>query len=681
MSAQTTPSRARLSGCSRLREDETMATRFPPSLTLAALGRPRPWPARIASAALLAAGLLMPGLAPDAEARQPETLIETPMLEAAVKSGALPPVAERLPEEPLVVDLADKGREFGRHGGEWKMLISKAKDVRYLVVYGYARLVGVDVDFSLKPDLLKDVVVEQGRKFTLVLRKGHKWSDGAPFTSEDFRYWWEDIVSNEELSPSGPPAELLVDGAPPKVTFPDETTVVFEWPAPNPTFLKQLAGARPPFIYRPAHYLKQFHAKYGDMTAIEKRMAAEKARSWAQLHNRLDDMYNSQNPELPSLQPWVPTASPNDYHFVWKRNPFFHRVDKQGRQLPYMDAVDMTTASSGLIPAKTVAGEANLQARGLPFGEAGVIKAGEERGGYRMYVWKSGVASEIALYPNLNYENEAYRTLMRDARFRRALSLAIKREAINRALYFELATPAAMAMLPVSPLYDEERSQAYARHDPKAANALLDEIGLTKRNAAGIRLLPSGEPLEIVVETAGERPEEEKALQYVANNWAEIGVKLIMRPLDRDILRNRVYAGSTMMAVWFGWDNGVATPADKPEEQTPLRQDTLGWPKWGQHHQTKGEVGEAPDYPPAMRLLELASAWESAADDEERRRIWEEILDIHASEVFAIGLVSGAPQLVVASNDMRNVPEEGVWAWDPGAQFGVYRPDEFFLAK
>lgn len=627
------------------------------------------------AAALLAIGA---GQA-DARATLPDTLIETPSLAAAVASGALPPVAERLPAEPLVVDLAERGRDYGQHGGAWNMLIGKAKDIRYATVYGYARLVGVDVDFSLKPDILRDVAVEDGRKFTMKLRKGHKWSDGAPFTSEDFRYYWEDVANNPELSPSGPPAELMVDGALPVVTTPDETTVVYEWPAPHPTFLKQLAGARPPFIYRPAHYLKQFHGKYGDMSVIEARMAESKARSWAQLHNRLDNMYRGDNPDLPSLQPWAPTQSPNDYHFIWKRNPFYHRVDAQGRQLPYFDALDMTVASSGLIPAKSIAGEANLQARSLPFSEAGVIKAGEERGNYEMRIWKSGVASEVALFPNMNYEDANFRALLRDARFRRALSLGIKRDAINRALFFDLATPSAMAMLPVSPLYDEARSAAYATYDPNTANALLDEIGLTKRNGAGIRLLPTGEALEVVVETAGERPEEEKVLQYISNNWAALGVKLIMRPLDRDILRNRVYAGSTMMSAWFGWDNGVATPADQPEEQTPMRQDTLGWPKWGQYYQTKGSAGEAPDYPPAVRLLELAKEWQQTFDEDGRSRIWNEILDIHASEVFGIGVVNGAPQLLVVSKTLGNVPEEGVWSWDPGAQFGVYRPDEFFV--
>ena len=117
---------------------------------------------------------------------------------------------------------------------------------------------------ELVPDILKEVEVEDGRIFTLHLRKGHRWSDGEPFTSEDFRYWWEDVANNEALSPTGPPPELFVDGEPPTVEFPDPLTVRYSWTKPNPFFLPAMAQATPLFIYMPAHYLKQFHERYAD---------------------------------------------------------------------------------------------------------------------------------------------------------------------------------------------------------------------------------------------------------------------------------------------------------------------------------------------------------------------------------------------------------------------------------
>ena len=606
-------------------------------------------------------------------------LVETPMLEAAVAAGTLPPVAERLPAEPLVVDLAARGREAGAHGGTLRTLVARARDVRLAVVYGYARLVGYDESYALTPDILRDIAVEEGRVFTLTLREGHRWSDGAPFTAEDFRYWWEDVALNPELSPAGPPSLMLVEGERPRFEVLSPTQVRFTWDRPNARFLPELAAARPPFIYRPSHHMKAFHADFADPDALAAKVAAAGARNWAALHNSADDMYRFDDPALPTLQPWLNTTPRNGQRYVLSRNPFFHRVDAAGRQLPYIDGIDMVIAAGGLIPAKTNRGEVDLQARGLALSDAPVLKKGEARGGYVTRFWRSGYGAEIALWPNLNAADPVWRGVLRDVRLRRALSLAINREALNKSLFFGLATPAAMAALPESPLHDPAHAGAWADHDPAAANALLDEMGL-ERGPRGVRRLPDGRPMEIVVETAGERREELDALELITEDWADIGVRLIFRPLDRDILRNRVFSGESIMPVWFGWNLGVPVPAAAPTELAPVDQATFAWPKWGQYFQTKGEVGEPVDMPEAQELLELFGQWNLATDDDARADVWRRMLAIHAEQVFGIGLVSGAPQPVAVSARLRNVPEKAIYAWDPGAHFGVYRLDEAFFA-
>src|SRR5688500_3609195 len=133
------------------------------------------------------------------------------------------PAAAGPPDEPSVAEM-NGYKSPGKPGGELNMLVSRTKDTRLMVVYGYARLVAYDESLELVPDILKDVEIDQGRTFTLHLRPGHRWSDGEPFTSEDFRYWWEDVANNEALSPTGPPALLYVDGEAPKVEFLDDLT-------------------------------------------------------------------------------------------------------------------------------------------------------------------------------------------------------------------------------------------------------------------------------------------------------------------------------------------------------------------------------------------------------------------------------------------------------------------------
>jgi len=606
-------------------------------------------------------------------------LQETPELKPAVAAGKLPPVADRIPLEPLVVDLRAKGREFGTPGGMIRTLIARAKDVRMAVVYGYARLVGYTETYELVPDILRAIDVDEDRAFTLHLRKGHKWSDGYPFTTEDFRYWWEDVANNAELTPNGPPELMLVDGRPPVVTVIDETTISYEWDAPNPRFLPALAAARPPFIYRPAHVMKQFHVAYADAAKLQAAVVDDSSRSWAALHNKRDDLYNFDDPELPTLQPWMNVTSRNSQRYVLQRNPFYHRIDSEGRQLPYVDAIEMTVAASGLIPAKANRGEVDLQARGLDLSDAPVLRKGEAAGGYVTHLWTSGYASEIALYPNLNYNDPVWRDVLRDVRFRRALSMAISRKTLNKTLYFGLARPVGMTALPQSPFYSEANAQAWAMHDADRANALLDEMGLA-RGADGIRKLPDGRKLEIIAETAGERQEEIDALELITEMWREIGVDLMFRPLDRDILRNKVYAGESMMPVWFGSNLGIPTAEAAPTEIAPVDQSVFSWPKWGQYYQTMGQVGEPVDMPEPKRLLGLFEQWSRATTQEERSSAWREMLAINADQVFAIGLVSSAPQPIVASNRLRNIPAEGVYAWEPGAHFGVYRLDEAFFA-
>ncbi|NNK15364.1 MAG: ABC transporter substrate-binding protein, partial [Sulfitobacter sp.] len=359
-------------------------------------------------------------------AAQP-VLQETTFWKQEVQNGSLPPVAERLPEVPLIVDLEAKGRTFGKQGGTLRTMVTRSKDVRQMVVYGYARLVGYDANYDLYPDILRDVEVIENRKFILHLRPGHRWSDGVPFTSGDFRYWWEKVVGNEEITPSGPPEFMFVDGKLGKVSFPDDHTVIFEWDTPNANFLPLLAQASPPFIYRPAHYLKQFHADFAEPDALADEVRAARVKSWAALHNRRDNMYKFDNPQLPTLQPWI-NASGKTSRQLFVRNPYYHRIDARGVQLPYIDVVNMTIVGGGLVAAKSNAGESDLQARGLSFPDVAILKKGEQDGGnYRTFLWASGVASQIAIYPNLNFRDPVWREVMRDVRFRRALSMGVDR--------------------------------------------------------------------------------------------------------------------------------------------------------------------------------------------------------------------------------------------------------------
>jgi peptide/nickel transport system substrate-binding protein len=549
-----------------------------------------------------------------------------------------------------------------------------------LVLYGYARLVGYRTDWSLAPDILAGLDVEEGRIFTLHLRKGHKWSDGHPFTAEDFRFYWEHVASDPQLSPAGPDRILLVDGEPPAFEVIDDQTVRYTWPRPNPHFLPALAGARPEYIYVPAHYAKRYHPAFADPQALQRIAAAEGQRNWQALYTHKVHPYRNDNPELPTLQPWVLKTEPPATRFVYTRNPFYYRVDTEGRQLPYIDTAVVTVSSPQLIPAKTASGEADLQARHLSFENYTVLKQGEERSDYTVHLWKSARGSELAIFPNLNVADPAWRALFRNADFRRALSLAVDRNEINEVLFYGLAQEGADTILPSSPLFKPKYQDAWARHDLGQANRLLDGLGLAERQSDGTRTLSDGRPLRLVVETAGEDPIQVAMLQLTRDAWRKAGIELFIKAEERQTLRNRVFAGLAQLSVWYGLENGLPVPGTPPDELAPTSQMQLNWPQWGQHYESSGHAGTPVDTPEAQELARLHRAWLETLDEQARARIWHEMLSLRAQQVFSIGTVRLVPQPVVVANDLRNVPDEGIYNWDPGAHFGVYRPDTFWFA-
>ncbi len=601
--------------------------------------------------------------------------VETPVFIERVKSGELPSVDERLPIQPSVVEMATTGR----HGDQLRLLMGKAKDIRLLVVYGYARLAKYKPDLTIQADILQDISVREGREFTLKLRRGHRWSDGHPFTTEDFRFYWDDIANNPEISPTGLPATMMINGEGPSFEVIDDVTVRYTWSNPNPYFLPSLAQANPLYLYRPAHYMKQFHPNYRDQQELDTLIEEQEQRNWVALLLKRGRQYRNDNPELPTLQPWILATKPPAERFIFKRNPYYHRVDINGRQLPYIDEVAITIASAKLIPAKTGAGEADLQARSLSFSDYTFLKQGEQRNDFTVNLWRTARGAHIALFPNLNTTDPEWQSLFRNANFRRALSIATNRHEINQVIYFGLAYEGNNCPLPQSPLFNNEFSKRWTEFDVHAANRILDNLGLTKYNSRGIRLLPDGRPMEIIVETAGEDSEQADVLELVHDSWMQIGIKIYTKPLQRQVLRNRIYAGSTLISVWFGLENGIPTPASSPSELAPTDQEQFQWPKWGQYYQTNGKAGEKIDMAIPGRLASLNESWVTAEDNDTRRKIWREMLDLYTDNVFSIGLISGVRQPVVVNNRLRNVPSDGIYNWDPGAHFGMYQPDTFWF--
>jgi len=621
--------------------------------------------------------LLLTGLLPSIVAAQ-DRLIETPSLAAQVQAGELPPVHERIPEVARLIELVGD-KIPGHHGGQLRLLMGKQKDIRQIVIYGYARLVGYSTNLKLEADILERYEVFENRVFTLHLRKGHKWSDGHPFTAEDFRYYWEDVATNPQLSKGGPNKLLIVDGELPQVEFPDQYTVRYSWSQANPYFLPALAGARPLYIYKPAHYLRQFHAAYQSEEKLKQMAEDLGKRNWMGVHVSHDRPYKATNPDLPSLQPWVNATRPPSERFIFKRNPFYHRVDQNGRQLPYVDSIAVNIASNKLVPAKTGADESDLQARYLRMDNYTFLKTASKRSEFDVRLWQTAKGAHIALYPNLNTNDPVYRKLLRELRFRRALSLAIHRYEINQVVYFRLVQESNNTVLKECPLYKPRYQNDWIEFDLETANRMLDDLGLDQRDDRGIRLMSDGRPLEIMIQTAGESTEQTDVLELIHDSWLEAGIKLYTVPSTREVFRNRIFSGDAIMSVWSGLANAIPTADSSPGDLAPTSKYQYQWPKWGSYYESSGKSGEAPDLPAAQKLVELNDQWAHARSHEQRVDAWNQILEINREQMFTIGIVNHVPHPVVVNNHLHNVPQKGFYDIAPGAYFGIYKPDTFWF--
>jgi len=312
---------------------------------------------------------------------------------------------------------------------------------------------------------------------------------------------------------------------------------------------------------------------------------------------------------------------PPAQRFVYQRNPYYYRIDSKGVQLPYFDSVVFTQAAANLIPAKAGLGESDLQPRYLKMRDYTFLRKSAKQSGVNVLLWEEGSGSQLALYPNLNAKDDDWRKLNRDVRFRRALSLAIDRDELNQVAFIGLAKPSNNTIMPRSVLFKPEYATKWANHDPKAANKLLDEIGLTKRNGAGLRLMPDGdEPMNIVVEYTGEDTEVSDVLHLITDHWKKIGIRLISKPQSTENFRLRAFSGEAMML-------------------------------------------------------------EKASSEDGRRKVWEKMLSINVDQVFSIGTVNSIMTPIVVGPKVRNVPKEGYWAWEPGGYIGLYKPDTFWLTQ
>jgi peptide/nickel transport system substrate-binding protein len=333
-------------------------------------------------------------------AKFPKTFKEAPQLAALVKAGKLPPVAERIGQDPLVIKPL---HEVGKYGGMWRAGFTGPADFwnGFRCCSGPDHLMFWDyTGDKVVPNLAKGLEMQDGgRAWLLHLRRGMKWSDGKPFTADDFVFWFEDVYQNKDLVPT-PSAAMAINGKPGVVEKVDTNTVRFKFPEPYTMFPDVLAGStdlagqmqgwRALGGFAPAHYMKQFHPKYVSQAELDKKAKDGKFDSWVRMFLFKNDW--ALNPELPVLSAWKTVTPINTPTWTLERNPYSVFVDTSGNQLPYIDKVVLTLAENlEVINLRAIAGEYDYASRHMDLGKLPVFLENQQRGNYKVYLDPGGL--------------------------------------------------------------------------------------------------------------------------------------------------------------------------------------------------------------------------------------------------------------------------------------------------
>jgi peptide/nickel transport system substrate-binding protein len=609
-----------------------------------------------------------------------EVVREAPALAELVKAGKLPPLDERLPKVPLTLSPVNT---IGKYGGRARMQTDWLAGYFEEGNYGHSPVRWVDDGMAIKPGLLDEWSTnEDNSEWTLHMREGIKWSDGEPATMNDTIWWWENMtVAFDPNNPDGM-AEWSHDanGGVVKFSLVDDYTLKMTYGTPAPLTLKQLAMWVKGCIYTPerwitpVHYVKQFHPKFNS--------------EYKDFETLLQKALFRQNPECPSLDPWVCVRYEASKSASWDRNPYYYAVDTAGNQLPYIDGWDeeevLDTEARLAMIMQGGSDHNNWQYGQLA--NYATLKASEDKGGYDCFLLDSGSGSGANYFFNHDHPDPKRRAIYRDKRYRQALSHAIDRAVIQEKAYYGTGILSTGTFSPKAytfnvseegKAYYKKAREAYIAYDPEKSKALLDEIGMKDVDGDGWREYPDGSKFEHILDiTADIKGLYLTVLEIVTPQFEAIGIKVIQNSLPNAQYNTEWLAGQGSMHCQWEWADGpdFLVYPDPGTPTTPERWAPLSGQAW-RYFGTPQEFDEAdkspwdrtpprfnkndPEYKGTIYETMHGNLKKALVEVDELKRIQLEyaLWDVHINEgPFFIGTVANEGHVMIVSKKMENVP-------------------------
>ena len=628
------------------------------------------------------------------EVEVPQGFTEPPMLADKVAAGELPPVAERLPESPLVVSGRDA---LGEYGGEIRQIHFDPQWFTENYDWNSERLLNYS-DYDLKTIVGNTFESwessEDAKEWTFFMRKGMKWSDGEPLTSEDVRFWWEDLATDPDVA-RGVPWQFRFGGENMKLEIIDEYTFKCTFVAGYGNLAAQMTRYHQNSyeVLFPSHFLKKMHAKYADKAELDKLVADAGVEGWVQLIGQwhgwgVGTWYGPPGIEnYPINSPWKIVESPQEGLYLWERNPYYWKVDQAGNQLPYIDTMRydylQTVEQSKL---KLIQSEVDvLGMHTVTIADYPYYKENEAAGNYNVADYISAMGDRMVLFPQHYLAEDAVLTeLVNHPNFVKALSVAIDRSEVNETLFYGLARMGQQAPIPSSKYYKPKYGEAWAQYDPDLANKLLDEMGLDKRDGEGFRLRPDGQRLVYQIEHPGIRvgPVVPRYTEMVVTYWREIGIDATTKEITEALYNERMTGYQNQCGIWHADRCTDLLLHLEPQWYIPTGGGQQGsasaaWSAW---YNAADRTAEGLITPPEeiQKLYGYFDEMTATSSEDERVKFGQMIFDWLADTPLQIGLVLEIPAPLLFNKNFRNLPRpKAVIAWDTWG-VSTYHPEAFF---
>lgn len=614
-------------------------------------------------------------------------------LNARIKGNpALPPLAERLPSEPLVVAPYDG---IGQYGGQFDALSNATESgtsdflsVRHVNLFRYS-----DDLQTVVPNVAKSWEWnEDFTQLTVHLRAGHKWSDGAPFTAADVVFWYDNLMMDTNVM-AEPKDYALAGGKPMKVEAVDDTTVRFTLEAPKPGLIETFS-----FTYvqpfQPRHFFAQFHpALDANADANAQALGYENGYELIKAYYGNSDWMDTPSPMLtagdklaglpkdtmPTLESHILVKETTEgRHYV--ANPYFFQVDTAGNQLPYISEMDETYVGDEEVRTlKLLNGEVDYKSQAVNLTQAPVLLEGQEKGNYTVDV-KPGIASATLTF-NVTSEDMGKRAIFDDVRFRTAMSVAIDRDQLNEVVAFGLGTPTQyIGFSPRPDFIDEKWSNHEIGFDPDRARALLDEIGVVDKDGDGDRDLPNGDPFVLDWQFSTQASSSQ-LVELIAQNWTDVGVTTTIKEVTSDEYRASQSANTLDVMMWGKGQPAGSILGDGEIWVPPFDGyfDVRTGMLWAEWISSNGSAGVEPPAWVAELKGELDTYQSSAPGTASSIAAAQKMVEIMAGQVLFIGTIN-APAPVYHSNKLKNFPEFKTQSYEFYRTY-PYRPAQWWLSE